>query len=261
MVQLIDQVNVFTGLFTFLVFTLVGSLIIYRVSANYLQQNLTKDHERAGRVLFRISASLLALVLSLTFANQRVGYFKVKANLEDEASKLVDVHFALGMINTPEALELQKDVRVYIGKIMKEGWVPLYNTPFESEQFKLFKNLYKSVTNLQVSDEKDIRLKNNILEDLDIASDLWQLRAYSTISSSTPLLYTCFLGLVITMVLFGINKPDKKVMLMGACYVIFAGTILYFILAMGNPLRGPLKLDAGPFKVLQETIDKNFEDN
>jgi hypothetical protein len=212
-------------------------------------------------VLFRISASLLALVLSLTFANQRVSYFQVKGNLEVEASKLVDVHVALGLMEHVEARAMQQKVRVYIGKIMKEGWVPLFATPFESEQFVLFKDLYKAIHELEVEGDKDLRLKNNILADLDEASDLWQLRAYSTISSSSPLIYTCFLGLIITMILFGTNEPDKKTMLMGSCYVIFAGTILYFILAMSNPLRGPLKLDAGPFRVLQETIDKNFADD
>jgi hypothetical protein len=34
-------------------------------------------------------------------------------------------------------------------------------------------------------------------------------------------------------------------------YNIFIGTLIYFVLALSNPLAGPLKIDAHSFEVIQ----------
>lgn len=257
-IEFLNETNLTAGLITFLAFILVLSLSVYLVSARFLQAGLSKSHERVGRILFRVSASLLALVLSLTFANQRVSYFTVKASLENEASKLVDMHVDLGLYGTAEALQIERQVRDYVKRIIDDGWIPLYASPYESEQFNAYLSIYTAVNGLQPENERQRRLQTSILDDLDVVSDLWQRRAFSTIKSSSPLIAISFLGLILTMILFGIYPPSKKLVFLVSCYVLFAGTILYFVLVMSNPLRGPLKIDPGPFKVLQETIDKNL---
>lgn len=88
-----------TGLLLFIEISILLSLAIYLTTHYLIRNALKKNHERVGRTLFRVGASLLRLLLSITFANQRVSYLTLKITIEAEALKLVDIHIDLGLIN------------------------------------------------------------------------------------------------------------------------------------------------------------------
>ena len=66
------ELSIINGLLTSIVGTVVpGILFIYFVR-KMVVPGLKKQHERVGRLLFRVSASLLALLISLSYANEKV---------------------------------------------------------------------------------------------------------------------------------------------------------------------------------------------
>jgi hypothetical protein len=257
MIDILYNLSLEAGLALFLIITIIFSFTIYLTIHYLVRGEVKKNHERVGRTLFRVAASLLGLILSITFANQRVSYFKLKTTIEAEASKLVDIHIDLDLINTKESKLLQAKVRDYIMIITEDGWLTLYEDPFKSSQFVLFLEINEEINRLEVKNDFEKGLKQNLRSDIDEVSDFLQARVYSTRAESNHLIYTSFFGLTVIMILFTVYPPDKLTIGFLATYIAFIGVVLYFILMMSNPLRGPLKMEPGPFLILKETIEAN----
>jgi hypothetical protein len=187
-----------------------------------------------------------------------VSYFKLKTTIEAEASKLVDIHIDLDLLNSEESKLIQVKVRDYIMSISEDGWLTLYENPFKSRQFVQFLDINKDINRLEVKNDFEKGLKQNLKSDIDEVSDFLQARVYSTRVESNHLIYTSFFGLAVIMILFAVYPPDKITVGFLAVYVAFIGIVLYFILMMSNPLRGPLQIESGPFILLKETIEANF---
>ena len=257
MIDILYNLSLETGLILFLVITILFGFAIYLTSHFIIRSFIKKNHERVGRTLFRVGASLLGLLLSITFANQRVSYFTLKTTIEAEASKLVDIHIDLGLINSEESSLIQEKVREYVLSISDDGWLTLYEDPFKSRQFVQFLEIYEDINRLEVKDEFENGLKQNLKNDIDQVSDFLQARVYSTRRESNHLIYTSFFGLTVIMILFAVYPPDKITVGFLGVYVAFIGIVLYFILMMSNPLRGPMQIEPGPFIILKETIEAN----
>jgi hypothetical protein len=257
MIDLLYNLSLKAGLPLFLVITILFSFAVYLIVHYLIKNDIKKNHERVGRILFRVAASLLALILSITFANQRVSYFKLKTAIEAEASKLVDIHIDLGLIDTEKTKLLQVKVRDYVMTISEDGWLTLYEDPFKSRQFVQFLEIYEEINRLEVKNEFEKEMKQNLKSDIDEVSDFLQARVYSTRAESNHLIYTSFFGLTVIMILFAVYPPDKITVVFLASYISFIGIVLYFILMMSNPLKGPLQIEPGPFLMLKETIESN----
>jgi hypothetical protein len=255
MIDILYNLSLVAGLALFLIITIIFSFIIYLAIHYLIRRDLEKNHERVGRTLFRVAASLLALILSITFANQRVSYFKLKTAIEAEASKLVDIHIDLGLIDSEESRLLQVKVRDYVMTIAEDGWLALHTDPFKSRQFVQFLEIYDDINRFQVKNEFEQGIKQNLKSDIDQVSDFLQARVYSTRAESNHLIYTSFFGLTVIMILFAVYPPDKITVMFLASYISFIGVVLYFILMMSNALKGPLQIEPGPFLMLKDTIE------
>jgi len=60
------------------------------------------------------SDSLLILILSITFAIQRVIYFRLKTLMVAEASIMIDLKMDLDLFDTKEGLLIQSKIRDYV---------------------------------------------------------------------------------------------------------------------------------------------------
>lgn len=236
----------------FLLIAVLFSLIIYLLSYLAIKSHLKKNHERTGRVLFRTTASLLALLLSLSFANQRVNYYKIKDALESEASKLVDMWLDLQLYDTPDALDLQQKVKHYIRSILHEeidlsGENPLFGPPVG-----IYIMLYNQISELTPETLKQEQLKQNLLADIDEVSDFMQVRNYRSRPEPLILIYIAAFGFIVSSILFSVYKPDRISISFFTLYNAFVAIVLYFIIMMNNPLIGPLKIQNEPFKMIIE---------
>ena len=125
------------------ILTIVGAFIFVTVHHIFIKPNYKKAHYQVSKLFFRTSASLLAMLLSFTYANQRIDYFTIKNSIQAEASTLVDIHMDLGFYGSQEANEIQKKIRAYVKSTLEEGWEPITKAPFESQSFMDFRNIYK----------------------------------------------------------------------------------------------------------------------
>ena len=257
MIDFLLGLNLGVGLMIFVLITVSFSLAIYCTAHYIVKKHLKKSHERVGRNLFRVAASLLALILSITFANQRVDFFNIKNSIEAEASAIVDIKIDLDLFDTDEGYVIQEKLFDYISRTSKDGWQSLQNNPFRSEVFVLFREIYYDINHLEASTPFQERIKGNLLNDIDNMSNYLQVRLYSYKQASSPLIYISILGLAIIMILFTVYPPDRVTIGFLIVYISFIAIVLYFILMMSNPLSGPLQIEPGPFLVLQETIEAN----
>jgi len=246
------------GLPLFMLIVIVFGVLLYLGAHRLLKNHIKKEHERVGRILFRTSASLLGLILSFTFANQRVDYFRLKESLESEASSLVDIHMGLRIFNTAEANMIQKEVRDYIVFVSEDGWKSINSNPFDSRTVKQFESIYQHIYELKTENEIQEQIRNNLIQDIDEVSDFLQIRMYSTRPEQFNLIYSSVFGLFVIMVLFSVYPPNRLNVIFLSLYVGFIGLLLYFILMMNNPLVGPLQLKARPFELLKETIENDL---
>jgi hypothetical protein len=238
--------------------TVAYSLAIYVTSHYIIRYHLRKRHERVGRVLFRVAASLLALILSITFANQRVEYFELKRSIGAEASALVDIKIDLDLYDTEASHLIQTKIRDYVLSVSEDGWKSIYENPFKSKSVGLFLEIYSDINHLETKTHFHESLKSNLLDDIDRISDYLQIRLYSIREKSSPLIYTSIFGLAAIMILFSVYRPDRITIGFLSIYSAFIGIVLYFILMMSNPLKGPLQIEPGPFNLLKETIESNY---
>lgn len=255
--DLLLKLDLASGLLVFVPLVLIIGISIYLISANLIQPKLQKGQERVGRVLFRVGASLLALILSVTFANQRVDYFKLKNSMEEEAAKLVDIHMELDFFNDPSAGEIQSEIREYIIDITENSWISPHGDALDSIPFRRFREIYWGIVNLQVDSPIHKTIQENMISDCNMVLDRLQIRYYSSPQESNPLLYSTFFGLAAIMLIFGVYPPNRITILFLTLYVAFIGIVLYFIIVMSNPLEGPLQLKGEPFLMLKETIEKS----
>jgi len=259
MIDFLINSSLGTGLLIFVLITVSFGLIIYLISHQIIKNDLSKKHVGMGRTLFRVSASLLGLILSITFANQRVNYFTLKSSIEAEASTMVDLKIDLDLYDTEESYLIQKKIIEYVLYISTDGWKSLHKDPFKSKPFVLFREIYLDINHLEPLTPLQERLKGNLLTDIDHISDYLQVRLYSMREESNPLIYTSIFGLAGIMILFAVYPPDRLTISFLAIYVAFIGIVLYFILMMSNPLKGPLQIEPGPFLLLKETIEANAQ--
>jgi len=256
MIDLLFELSLFTGILIFLVCTVLLGAVIFLVFHHLNTKiNLSKRHSQVGRVLFRTSASLLALLLSFTYASQRVDYFKIKQSLELEASQIVDIHMDLELFDEPEAESIRQKIRNYVLVMLEEGWKPVSESPFQSRTYLFFFEIYQDIHKIEASNEFQEQLKTNLIADIDEISDHMQVRFYQTNAETPFLIYIALFGFVVVMIFFSVYTPDKITIAFISLFNAFIGLVLYFIVMMNNPLIGPLQIQPESFQILKEAID------
>lgn len=240
------------SLLAFVLAAVMANNLIYLSSHFFIRNKLQKSHERTGRVLFRTSASLLALLLSFTFANQRVNYYKIKDSLEIEASKLVDIWFDLQLFNTPETDQMQEQVKHYIRSILHEEVLKDSDNPVFKRSSAIYLSLYIKIIDLKPESPKQEQLKQNLLVDIDEVSDFMQVRGYRSRPEPLNLIFIAAFGFIVSSILFAVYKPDFISLGFLSLYNAFVSIVLYFVIMMNNPMIGPLKIDNEPVKMIIE---------
>ena len=208
MTEFLTNTSFGIGLLTWLALIIALCLVIY-IGFHYLIRAYLKDeHKNVGVFLFRFSAALLAFILSISFANQRVNYFKIEASIEAEASKLVDVHLDLKLYDSESARLIQRKLRDYIVFIAQDGWESLQEDPFMSEPIMMFRDIYQDINYLETNTSHQERLKLKMINNMDHALNALQSKIYSSGSDSNHLIYTSIFGLVVLMLLFAVHPPN-----------------------------------------------------
>jgi hypothetical protein len=227
-------------------------IAFYYVIRRSLRSHLKKNHEKVGRLLFRVTASLIALLISLTFANENIAYNKLVDSMVEETSTISNVFIKLEMYNTEQTEEIRNGIIEYVRLIIDDNWKNTIANPYFSRANRALISLNKSVFALPEKDNLQKNLKLEIIQDMHEIFRASQIRIYSSSFHIPALIYILIVGMFIVWCFYSVYPFDKISVLFISLYNLFIAVVLYFVILLGNPLSGPLKIDPVPFKVLEE---------
>lgn len=241
------------------IITISGLIIVTQVK-KIIQHKLTKQHEKVGRILFRVTAGLIALLISLSYANERMEQYKIIDSMEMEASFLVNAVINLDILKSAESATIKEKLVKYVNSTIEENWENVQANPFFSNTSGFLVDAKKIAYKLPVRNRDEDKIKNDIIEDINQAIRCMQVRVYSQNTLTPHLIYILFLGLIIMWVFFTVYNLDIISLTFLSLYNMFIAVLIYFIFMMSNPLVGPLKIEAHSFNIIKtKGIDFEFK--
>ncbi|WKK66284.1 DUF4239 domain-containing protein [Lutimonas zeaxanthinifaciens] len=247
-------------LISILTISIAGILMVF-LSKRFIVKKITKQHERIGRLLFRVSAGLIALLLSLSYANENVRYTKILDSMEEEASILANVSMRLSQFETAESKTALRKIMKYVDLTINDDWKKIESDPFFSEMIQSLVEANNIIANIPATNENQEIEKNIIFNDLNKIIKLTQVRVYSQRASTPQLVYILLLGLTFMWIFFAVYRIDFVSLLFLTLYNILIAVLIYFVFSMSNPFIGPLKVKADSFIILKtKGFDIYFND-
>jgi hypothetical protein len=246
------DLSVLNGIILITLGVAIPGLIVIFIARGIVIKRITKQHERVGRLLFRVTASLLALLISLSYANEKVGYNKVVNSIEVEAALIASADLKLGMHRTELAEQVRADLLQYVQFTIDDDWNKVVTDPYISKMWGTIVRINIKVRALKDSTVMQSLLKSSIIGEVDLITKTLQIRIYSSYFHMPYLTYILGLGLFIVWCFFSVYRLDRISVFFITIYNMYIGVLLYFVIMLGNPLGGPLKIDPAPFKTLKE---------
>ncbi len=244
--------SVWNGILVMTLGVVVPGAIIMALVRWLIVSRLTKQHERIGRLLFRVSASILALLISLSYANEKVNYDKVVNSLEEEAALIAGVMLKLKIHRTDIAEEVREGLMEYVKFTIDDGFRDVVQNPYLSKMWATMVRLNIIVRELPEDTQKQANLKASIITDIDLITQTLQVRFYSTKFRLPYLTYILIFGLVISWGFYAVYRLDRLSVIFISLYNTLIAVLMYFVIMLGNPMMGPLKIDPESFKTLEE---------
>ena len=122
----------FLGLFICVLTISSAGLIVALFSRKMVKNRLTKEREKVGRLLFRVTAGLIALLVSLSYANERIHYNKVVDAMEKEAAIIITVGMRLKHFESDEAKNAFRKIYDYVDLTINDEWKNMGSDPYFS---------------------------------------------------------------------------------------------------------------------------------
>lgn len=229
---------------------MVGLVVVTQVK-KVINQRLTKQHEKVGRIFFRLTAGLIAFLISLSYANGRINQTRVMDSLDTEAALIVNVVLKLNMLQSKEANVIKESIKNYINSTISDSWKNVEGNPFYSKTSEFIITAKNLAYELPVKNQTEEKIKNDIIAEVNEITKLMQVRIYSQKPFVPYLVYILGMGLIFVWIFFTVYDLDIVSLSFLSLYNIFIVVLIYFIFMMSNPLIGPLKIDAHSFTIMK----------
>lgn len=252
MLKFILELSFWQGMFlTTFVVGLTGAVVIL-ATKKFLAPHIQKQHEKVGRLLFRVTASLIAFLISLSYANERVAQSKIMDALEDEAALIGSTFVLLGELHDQDTEQIENKLAEYISHTIMDEWSTINTDPFFSKGPQALKEAYSLTLKMVPHNEREQTIMSKLLGNFDEIIRLMQVRIYSNPILMPSLIYILCIGMLFMWVFYTVYKIDLISMGFITLYNLFLGVLIYFVFALSNPLVGPLKINAHAFEIIQE---------
>jgi len=232
----------FLGLFICVLTISSAGLIVALFSRKMVKNRLTKQHEKVGRLLFRVTAGLIALLVSLSYANERVHHNKVVDAMEKEAAIIITVGMRLKHFESDEAKNAFRKIYDYVDLTINDEWKNMGSDPYFSRITQSLIEAYYITTSIPTNNESEVLEKTMVLNDINEIISLGQTRVFSQLPSTPYLIYILLCGLAFMWIFFSVYKPDFVSLLFLTLYNVLIATLIYFVFSLSNPFTGPLKV-------------------
>ena len=212
---------------------------------------MNKEHEKVGRLLFRVSAGLIALLVSLSYANERVRQSKIIDSMEEEASLLVNVSMKLGHLESVEAKNAFEKIKDYVALTINDDWKIIENDPYFSRISQSLVEAALLISKIQPQNESETQQKKILLNEINEITKLQQIRIYSHYAATPYLIYILLCGLTFMWIFYSVYKVNFVSLFFLTLYNILIAILIYFVFSLSNPLVGPLKIKPDSFIIVQ----------
>lgn len=235
-------------------------LLTVTISKSLISKHLNKQHERVGRLLFRVTAGLIALLLSLSYANERIEQNKLRDSMELEASLVINVFIKLNLYDLPESDAIRSKMVEFIELTLKDDWKTVKANPFFSTTSETIGDAVKMAYNLPEPDKVHSKIKSDIILDLNEIAKLMQVRIYSQRTMTPYLMYILCFGLLFMWMFYSVYNLNRVALIFLSLYNAFIAILIYFIFMISNPLVGDLKMNHDSFDIIKtKGVDKAKE--
>ncbi|MDJ0868667.1 MAG: DUF4239 domain-containing protein [Myxococcota bacterium] len=222
----------------------------YLLGWSLVRRDPTNDVMLLGGNLLRVSGTLLALLLSLTFAEVRSELGTLRDSVEQESEHLEDVHHDLARFGGAAAERLRDLVIAYASSVVRDEWPALARGVADERTSELFDRLEAGVIELEPATEEQETLHERMLVDFDQITDLRIDRHFHAVVAPPAFLYIAALGFLCTMGMLGVHAPTVRSLALIFFYCAFIGVVVYFILSLSHPFEGIARIGPEPFQTL-----------
>lgn len=254
------RIPIWLGLLIVIITTTIPGLIVVIQAKKYLINKITRQHEKVGRIMFRVTAGLIALLISLSYANERMNQKKIIDSLENEASLIVNITLGLNLYDIKETNVIEKKIIDYVNYTIDDHWENISKNPYFSDATEILREINALIYDLPVASKNHEIIKLNLIKEINEVNKLMQIRIYSRYATTPYLVYILFLGLLFMWIFFTVYKLDFIALLFLSLYNILISVLIYFVFMLSNPLVGPLKIEADSFSIIKtKGIDMKYK--
>ena len=214
------MINAFIGLPTVVggMLAATAALLIgmgtYFGARRVVGSDISQDVRQLGTNLFMVIATLVSLMLSLTFADLRLEIGEVRSSAESEAALIGDLSNDLKRFDSDAAMTLHAQLVVYVTAVAEEEWQSLALGEFNARVAQLFRVLENGVLLLEGDTPVRAELRDRMLVDLDQIATHRAERVASSLTATPVFLLIAVLGYLWTSALLCVfwagGVPDDR---------------------------------------------------
>jgi hypothetical protein len=258
MIDTLISLPVILGGIVFMALTTVLGLGVYvvtaRIHSRYGSEETAKELVGASGNLMRVVGWLLCLLLSMTFTNVLGELIVTKTAIMSEAAAILDVHHDLRRFGVEETNETHAALVDYGRSIIDEEWPALGDRRLSERTEASLRKVEDAILYLEGTNSRQKSVQSRLFADMDLMSGYRMSRLQQAREPVPFTLGIVFFGYLVTMVFFGIYPVSRAMLMSLSLYTCFVGVIIYVILMMSNPFDGARMLDPGPIEFALQTM-------
>ena len=235
----------------------IAGLAAYYAARIAVGRKANDENRELALNMFRIIATLLSLLLSLTFADVRVEIGMVRNSVETEAGQLADIYKDLNAFESVEANAVSVELLDYVDAVIDDEWQALQRGEVSERVIVIFHDLEYAILELEATTPLQQILRSRLAADVDALSTSRAARLIKRDSGTPIFLYVAIVGFLWTMAFLSVYAPAGRAVTYLSAYSAFFGIVIYIILALSNYFEGIGGVTPVAFEFLAEVFARS----
>ena len=206
--------------------------------------------------LFRVIATVLSLLLSLTFASLREETTETRRSVELEAAQLGRTFRDLELFGTAESRAARDLLLIYLDAIPEDEWAQLRDGRLSGETDATFGAAKRAIYELAPETLLQERVMNRLLQDIDEVNVTRAVRLTHRGATGAHGVFLAFtvMGFLWTTALLGVYAPTGRALTFVTFYCAFFGVVIHITLDLAYYYTGMAAVTPEPFEFLAHLV-------
>jgi hypothetical protein len=231
-----------------------SGVILYVISSTLISKHPDDSLIEPGANLFRLAALFVGLMLSFAFADVMDQKRAIDVAIQREAVAILDTAQNLQTFGSEEA-SVARDILIkYTRSVIDDEWSSLADDQLSQRTEDLRKQFSRQILDLKTTTRLQEEIRSAILDDIDLISDHRLIRWESALAKPPIFVYIVMAGFLVSMVCFGVYRPQTKLIALILICSVFIGFMIYLVLALSDPYQGAFSVEPAFFEDLLERL-------